>query len=119
MTRGPATAVVPGMLDVVSGPACDDAFVDALVGLDRLCSWLTGEIDRVMLAADPASPDEPTLLRPSDDDDDDDPLFAVLGLVSLRTTIALVLGALRGEPPEPSEPVEPAGSAPWSRELLR
>jgi hypothetical protein len=86
-----------------------DAFVDALLGLDRLCGWL-GEATDAALGDVVASGELP--MAPSDGDD---VLDAVLGLASLRTTLSLVLRALASQPADLAE--EPAAG--WSRELLR
>jgi hypothetical protein len=102
-----------------------DAFVDALLGLARLCGWLdpaieaalggasTGDatVGDVAIGAVVASA-EPREAVP---DDGDDLLDAVLGLASLRTTLSLVLGAAASELADLT--YEPAAS--WSRELLR
>jgi len=106
-------------------PACagDDAFVDALVGVDRVCRWLGAEVDRAEVdrAAATAGGDRDA---GGDGDGDvdpdaaaelDEPLAAVLGLVSLRTTLSLVIAALCGDPGD----AEPEVEAAWSRELLR
>jgi uncharacterized membrane protein len=83
-----------------------DAFVDAVVGLDQLCRWLGPVVD----AAAGGGAGEA-----SDAAVGDDLLDAVLGLVSLRTTLALVLAALDSEPPD----VPDGPAAGWSRDLLR
>ena len=82
-----------------------DAFVDALLGLDRLCCWLEPVVHAPAVAGEPV-------------DGGDDLLDAVLGLVSLRTTLALVLAAASSEPADVAD--EPAaGRSEWSREHLR
>lgn len=96
------------------GPG-DDAIFDALVGLSRVCRYLALVIDDATLAPGGAA-DTPA----GPDDASDEPLDAVLGLVSVRTTVALVLAALCSEPADggPGD-AEPAALAAWSRELLR
>lgn len=94
-------------------PACDggDAFVDALVGLSRMCGDLAGAIaesDQAIAGAGAADGAGTAAEL-------DEPLAAVLGLISVRTTLSLVLAALCGEHAEAA----PDPDAVWSREQLR
>jgi hypothetical protein len=98
----------------------DDAVFDALVGLDRVSRLVAAVID----GAAPHGADRPPgLAEGMPDDLPDDLIDAVLGLVSLRTTVDLVLAALRCDTVDagPVAPVAPGASddAAWSRELLR
>jgi hypothetical protein len=96
-----------------AGPG-DDAFVDALVGLAGVCRWLAGEageIERATVTA--GTPGDAGADAPAAELDE--PLAALLGLVSMRTTLSLVLAALCGDPAD----AEPEAGAAWSRELLR
>ena len=106
----------PGTLEPEAPGA--DAFVDALLGLDRLCHRLAGTLDGAAVDGEGAA------LRGrarggAPGDDFDDVLDAVLGAMSMRTTLSLVLGALVGEAADAI--AEPAGDAStaWSREQLR
>jgi hypothetical protein len=99
----------PAILDAAI--ADDDAFVDALVGLDRLCGWLGAAIDRAIV--------EGELPGELVDDASDDLLDALLGVVSARTTLSLVLSALASEPVDGVEDPAASWSLGVSRELLR
>ena len=87
-------------------PECsiDDAFLDAVLGLDRLCRALGLALDD---ALEPA--DDPLVRAP------DDLVDALLGLISVRTTVALVVAAASSA----CARVAPAADAAWSREQLR
>jgi len=86
----------------------DDAFLDAVLGLDSLCRALGLTLD------DAIRPGDGSLVR-APDDLPDDLVDALLGLISVRTTVALVLAAASSA----SARVAPASDAAWSRELLR
>jgi hypothetical protein len=101
-----------------------DAFCDALTGLACLCRRLA------LVIGDAATPDVARSDRAvadaggTDDVPDEEPdelLDAVLGLVSLRTTAALVLAALcEADADDPGAAGQVSPDAPaWSRELLR
>jgi hypothetical protein len=98
-------------------PACsgDDGFFDALIGLDRMCQYLALVLDDATPGGGAASEPCDGSLDGPPDEPPDGPLAAVLGLVSMRTTVALLLDALRDERAD----TEPAGAAAWSREHLR
>jgi hypothetical protein len=88
----------------------DDAFLDAVLGLDRLC--------RALAVLDDAIPSSDDALRGSPDLPDDlpdDVLDVLLGAISIRTTVALVLAAAASANPRSA----PVADAAWSRELLR
>jgi len=97
---------------ILEPAACDDAFVDALVGLDRLCGWLAPVDAAVGAGTGGADGDR------RDAADPDELVDAVLGLVSLRTTLSLVLAALASEPADAAEDPT-AGWPEMPRELLR
>jgi hypothetical protein len=111
-----------------------DAFVDAVLGLDRLCAWLAVVFDEVVAPVlEPPEPEPPELCEPigsaGPPQPEDDLLDALLGLASLRTTVGLVLGALCEEPAADAGGVELGGRASvgtgvtsslaWSRDQLR
>ena len=86
-------------------PPVDDVFLDAALGVERVVHHLGGVIDDAVLAGDHSTaPDVP-----------DDLLDALLGLVSLRKTVALILAAASSSFADPAPPAD----ATWSRELLR
>jgi len=92
-------------------PPVDDVFLDAALGVERVVHHLGGVIDDAVLAGDhPTAPD-----APDGHDAPDDLLDALLGLVSLRKTVALILAAASSSFADPAPPAD----ATWSRELLR
>ena len=91
----------------------DDAFLDAVVGLDSFCRALG-------LTLDDAIRGDGSLVRAPDDLPDDLPedlIDALLGLVSVRTTVAVVVAAASSTSAGDA-PASDAASL-WSREQLR
>lgn len=94
----------------------DDAFLDAVLGLDSLCRALGLTLD------DAIQPGDASLARAPDDLVD-----ALLGLISLRTTVALVVAAASSASASAAAVADAAesvagavvGSPEWSREQLR
>lgn len=104
-----------GALDPVR--SSDDAFCDALVGLGRTCSHVALVIDDALAGG------AEVVARPEGDalhgEMPDDLVDAVLGLVSMRTTVELVLSALRDALADGDREVACQAGSPWSREQLR
>ncbi|HEY0992981.1 MAG TPA: hypothetical protein VGD80_38275 [Kofleriaceae bacterium] len=96
----------------------DDAFLDAVVGLDSFCRALGLTLD------DAIQGDGSPVRAP--DDLPEDLIDALLGLVSVRTTVALVVAAASSASPRVAPAADAASLSSlwslwslWSREQLR
>jgi len=120
-----AASHLPGEPETVPEGGIDDAFLDALAGLDSVCRYLAIALGEARPGGpDPGdAPSEPPgeAHGESPEDMPEDMIDALLGLVSVHRTVSLLLAAVGTEVGDGIDEGEPGAGAPpaWSREVLR